>query len=115
MCADKASSPSAAGVSTLALAVGMVWPGDRLVLELLASHREGIEVMRSALRGYRSPYAHLLDALCRTLPPVDAATHERYQRLVTQGPPAEMVGTTSAFADAMRRKLVREITDRPIA
>lgn len=75
--------------------------GDRLVLELLASHQEGIEVMRSALRGYRSPYAHLLDALCRTLPPVDAATHERYQRLVTQGPPAEMVGTTSAFADAM--------------
>lgn len=72
--------------------------GDPLVLDLLASHREGIEVMRSALRGYRSPYAHLLDALCRTLPAVDAATYERYQRLVTQGPPAEMVGTTSAFA-----------------
>lgn len=66
--------------------------GDPLVLELLASHREGIEVMRSALRGYRSPYAHLLDALCRTLPPVDDRTRERYQRLVTQGPPAEMVG-----------------------
>lgn len=75
--------------------------GDPLVLELLASHREGIEVMRSALRGYRSPYAHLLDALCRTLPPVDDATYDRYQRLVTQGPPAEMVGTTSAFGSTL--------------
>lgn len=33
VCADKASSPSSAGVSTLALALGMAWPGDRLVLE----------------------------------------------------------------------------------
>lgn len=71
--------------------------GDRLAVDLLASHRDGIEVMRSALRGCRSPYAHLLDALCRTLPPVDQATHERYQRLVTQGPPAEMVGAGAAF------------------
>lgn len=69
--------------------------GERMVLDLLASHREGIEVMRSALRGYRSPYAHLLDALCRTLPPVDDATRERYQRLVTQGPPSETVGTSA--------------------
>ena len=75
--------------------------GDRVALELLASHRDGIEVMRSALRGYRSPYAHLLDALCRTLPPVDAATEERYQRLVTQGPPAEMVGTGPAFGPSL--------------
>ena len=71
--------------------------GDRVVLELLASHRDGIEVMRSALRGYRSPYAHLLDALCRTLPPVDERTSERYQRLVTQGPPAEMVGVGTSL------------------
>jgi nitrate reductase delta subunit len=66
--------------------------GDRIALDLLASHRDGIEVMRSALRGYGSSYARLLDALCRTLPPVDDRTAERYQRLITQGPPAEMVG-----------------------
>lgn len=72
--------------------------GDRLVTDLLAAHRDGIEVMRSALRGYHSPYAHLLDALCRTLPPIDARTRERYQRLVSQGPPAEMVGTATAFS-----------------
>ncbi|MFT0762643.1 nitrate reductase molybdenum cofactor assembly chaperone [Scrofimicrobium sp. R131] len=66
--------------------------GDHLVWELLASHREGIEVMRSALYQAESPYRHLLDALARTLPEVDADTYERFQRLVTQGPPTEMVG-----------------------
>lgn len=66
--------------------------GDRLVWELLASHREGIEVMRSALAGAQSPYMHLLNALARTLPDISAETYERFQRLVTQGPPTEMVG-----------------------
>lgn len=66
--------------------------GDPLVWELLASHREGIEVMRSALTSAQSPYAHLLDALARTLPEISVETYERFQRLVTQGPPTEMVG-----------------------
>lgn len=66
--------------------------GDPLVWELLASHREGIEVMRSALHQAESPYKNLLDALARTLPEVDEETYERFQRLVTQGPPSEMVG-----------------------
>lgn len=66
--------------------------GDPLVWELLASHREGIEVMRSALRQAESPYMHLLNALARTLPEVTPETYERFQRLVTQGPPTEMVG-----------------------
>ncbi len=77
--------------------------GDRLALDLLASHREGIEVARSALRGFGSPYAHLLDALCHTLPPVDEQTRERYQRLVTQGPPAEMVGLPFPLTDRSAR------------
>ena len=71
--------------------------GDPIVLELLAAHHEGIEVMRAALHGLDSPWAHLLDALCRTLPPVDAETEAHYQRLVTQGPPSEMVGTGTAL------------------
>ena len=66
--------------------------GDPMVWELLASHREGVEVMRSALHQAKSPYRHLLDALARTLPEVDAETNERFQRLVSQGPPTEMVG-----------------------
>lgn len=66
--------------------------GDHLVWQLLASHREGIEVMRSALSRSRSPYMHLLNALARTLPDIDEETYERFQRLVSQGPPTEMVG-----------------------
>lgn len=66
--------------------------GDPLVWQLLASHREGLEVMRSALHQAASPYRHLLDALVRTLPKVDDETYDRFQRLVTQGPPTEMVG-----------------------
>lgn len=72
--------------------------GDPLVWELLASHRDGIEVMRSALHSSRSPYAHLLDALACTLPPVSDEVVERFQRLVSQGPPTEMVGVHQPLA-----------------
>ena len=67
--------------------------GDPLVWELLASHQEGIEIMRSALQRAESPYLHLLNALACTLPEVSPEVYERFQRLVTQGPPTEMVGT----------------------
>lgn len=59
---------------------------------LLASHRDGIEVLRSALHGYATPYAHLLDAVCLTLPEVDPGTAERFAALLAQGPPQETVG-----------------------
>lgn len=59
---------------------------------LLATHRDGIEVLRSALHGYGTPYAHLLDAVCLTLPEVDDATAQRFAALLTQGPPQETVG-----------------------
>lgn len=65
--------------------------GD-LAGELLASHREGLEVVRSALGQVGSPYESVLEALCLTLPEIDDETRERYVSLVTQGPPAEMVG-----------------------
>ncbi len=66
--------------------------GDPSVWELLASHREGIEVMRAALNKAGSPYLSLLDALAATLPEVSEETAERFHRLVTTGPPTEMVG-----------------------
>lgn len=72
--------------------------GDTLVWELLASHRDGIEVMRSALHGADSPYAHLLDALASTLPEVSDEVMDRFHRLVTQGPPTEMVGVHPPLA-----------------
>ncbi|MEO8529122.1 MAG: nitrate reductase molybdenum cofactor assembly chaperone [Pseudolysinimonas sp.] len=60
--------------------------------ELLASHREGIEVLRSALKSFGSIYTHVAAAVCRSLPEIDDETRERYLRLVNEGPPTEMVG-----------------------
>lgn len=62
--------------------------------QLLASHREGIEVLRAALEGFESPYSHVLDAICYSLPQIDDATRERYLKLVAEGPPVETVGLT---------------------
>src|SRR5690606_31829400 len=62
--------------------------------ELLASHRDGIEVLRTALQTFGSPYAHVVSAVCRSLPSIDDATRERYLRLVNEGPPTELVGVS---------------------
>ncbi|HRN28566.1 MAG TPA: nitrate reductase molybdenum cofactor assembly chaperone, partial [Terrimesophilobacter sp.] len=60
--------------------------------ELLASYRDGIEVLRSALESFGSPYAHVVAAVTASLPEIDDETRERYQRLVNEGPPTELVG-----------------------
>ena len=62
--------------------------------ELLASHRDGIEVLRSALENFGSPYVHVVSAVCRSLPLIDDETRERYLRLVNEGPPTELVGVS---------------------
>lgn len=67
--------------------------GDAIAADVLAAHRDGIEVLRQALAGRGSPYAGVIDALVTALPPLDDDTRERYLKLVTTGPPAEMVGT----------------------
>lgn len=61
-------------------------------LELLASYRGTVEVIRRSLRHDRSPYALLLDALITFLPELDAAAEEEMRRLIVQGPPQETVG-----------------------
>lgn len=62
--------------------------------DLLAAHREGIEVLRAALREYESPYAFLVEAVCLTLPEMDEITRERYLALINEGPPTETVGVS---------------------
>lgn len=62
--------------------------------QLLASHRDGIEVLRAALETFASPYRHVVAAVCRSLPELDEETRDRYKRLVTEGPPTELVGLT---------------------
>ena len=67
--------------------------GDAIAADVLATHRDGIEVLRHALTGRGSAYVHVIDALVTAMPPLDDDTRERYLRLVTAGPPAELVGT----------------------
>ncbi|MBC7441699.1 MAG: nitrate reductase molybdenum cofactor assembly chaperone [Ramlibacter sp.] len=62
--------------------------------ELLAAHRDGIEVLRTALEAAPSPYAHVLEAVSLSLPKIDEETRQRYLDLVNEGPPTETVGMT---------------------
>ena len=60
--------------------------------EILAAHRDGIEVLRSALDNLNSPYRYLVTALCQALPDIDQETADSYMELIRSGPPAELVG-----------------------
>ena len=69
--------------------------GGEVADVLLSAHRQGIELLRSALHQARTPYAHLIDAVCRTLPPIDDDAAARFSELVASGPPQEMVGLSA--------------------
>ena len=66
-------------------------------VELLAAHRDGIEVLRSALQGMGSPYAHVVVAVAMSMPKIDEATADSYIDLIRSGPPAEMVGINATL------------------
>jgi nitrate reductase delta subunit len=66
--------------------------GTRIAGALLTTHRDGIEVLRAALAAEGSPWVAAVEAVCLTLPPVDARTLDRVAALVAEGPPAELVG-----------------------
>lgn len=67
-------------------------PAHEQATELIAAHRDGVEVLRAALQQLDSPYMHLVRALCRALPAIDEDTVEAYLRLIRSGPPTELVG-----------------------
>ncbi|GAA4959627.1 nitrate reductase molybdenum cofactor assembly chaperone [Actinoplanes utahensis] len=58
----------------------------------LRQHRQGIELLRSALHETRSPYAQVLDLICDALPPLTAADRAAIAALAVDGPPVETVG-----------------------
>jgi nitrate reductase molybdenum cofactor assembly chaperone NarJ/NarW len=62
--------------------------------ELLATHRDGLEVLRTALESFNSAYSHVVAAVCLSLPDIDDETRARYRKLIDEGPPAETVGLT---------------------
>jgi nitrate reductase delta subunit len=59
---------------------------------LLLEHRAGLELLRLALEDAHSPWAHVLQAISATLPPLAGDDREAVMRLAAQGPPAEEVG-----------------------
>ena len=61
-------------------------------LEILARHRESIELVRSSLHTAGSPWAALLEIVAHPLPGLTRAQLARVQRLAQEGPPEEEVG-----------------------
>lgn len=59
---------------------------------LLTEHRAGLELLRLALTGDASPWAHVLDSVSATLPTLAGDDREAIMRLAAEGPPEEQVG-----------------------
>ena len=59
---------------------------------VLREHRASLELVRLSLHDLGSPYAHLLDAVCRTLGAASSADRALAGRLAAAGPPQELVG-----------------------
>jgi nitrate reductase molybdenum cofactor assembly chaperone NarJ/NarW len=59
---------------------------------LLLDHRAGLELLRVALEDANSPWAHVMQAVSATLPPLAGDDREAVMKLAAQGPPAEEVG-----------------------
>lgn len=66
--------------------------GDEVAEQLINVHRDGLEVLRSALENLQSPWASVVRAVIATLPPLSAEAEAAYKKLITDGPPAELVG-----------------------
>ncbi|MEV1115568.1 nitrate reductase molybdenum cofactor assembly chaperone [Actinosynnema sp. NPDC049800] len=61
-------------------------------LRLLCEHRAGLELIRLGLREAGSPWAHVLESVSATLPPLGRHEHDAIARLIAEGPPEEEVG-----------------------
>jgi nitrate reductase delta subunit len=67
--------------------------GDAAVGQrLLTEHRAGLELIRLGLHEAGSPWAHVLESVSATLPPMGRLDHEAIARLAAAGPPEEEVG-----------------------
>jgi nitrate reductase delta subunit len=60
--------------------------------DLLLAHRAGLELLRLTLHDQESPWAHVLDSVSATLPPLRGDEREAVARLAAEGPPDEQVG-----------------------
>lgn len=77
----------------LAVVLEFAASGDQAVgLRLMTEHRAGLELIRVGLREARSPWAHVLESVSATLPPLGRREHDEIARLAAAGPPEEEVG-----------------------
>ena len=65
---------------------------QRLGRDLMLDHRAGLELLRLSLRDLGSPWAHLVDAVTATLPPLRGDERDAVRRLAAEGPAEEEVG-----------------------
>lgn len=87
------TSPDAELPDHLAVVLEFAATGDPVVgARLLVEHRAGLELMRLGLRDAGSPWAHVLESVSATLPPLGRRVHEAVARLAAEGPPEEEVG-----------------------
>lgn len=66
--------------------------GDRAAIHLMNEHRAGILVLLEALEELASPYAGIVRAVDSLLPAREDRVISDAERLVYEGPPAELVG-----------------------
>jgi nitrate reductase delta subunit len=59
---------------------------------LLREQRAALELVRGSLHEQQSPYAHVLDAVCLLTGRLSPGERLSLERLLTQGPPQELVG-----------------------
>jgi hypothetical protein len=99
VCADKASRPSAAGVSTLALALAMSWPAHRLVLEADPSGGDVLFYLPHADGGLLHPEPTLLSLTADARAHLDPRSLPAYAQPTSLGVPV-ILGppTPEAFA-----------------
>lgn len=87
------SSDSAELPDHLAVVLEFAATGDPVMGQrLLTEHRAGLELIRLGLRETGSPWAHVLESISATLPPLGKREHEAVARLAAEGPPEEEVG-----------------------
>ncbi|AZA13426.1 nitrate reductase molybdenum cofactor assembly chaperone [Corynebacterium choanae] len=67
----------------------------RIACDMIAAHRDGLEVLRVALEQLGSFFADVVAAVCAVLPAIDPQTRDNFVHLIRQGPPAELVGIGS--------------------
>ncbi|QFU89644.1 nitrate reductase molybdenum cofactor assembly chaperone [Amycolatopsis sp. YIM 10] len=77
----------------LAVVLEFAATGDPVVgRRLLTEHRAGLELIRLGLRETGAPWAHVLESVSATLPPLGKREHDAVARLAAEGPPEEEVG-----------------------